>query len=643
MKDKDGRKRILASLAVTTTLFLAGAVLGQGPPGDGVEARRQRQKELVQSIVGTSRERTRILTTADGYLRFLMAPPGTHFAVEPGKPGTPQETAGAFLGAWWGLFANRSASIGFQVVKIDRAGSGTYVRYQQTYGGVKVFDGEIIVYVGPSGGIEAVISDIMRDTQAIDGGGTTLEPKVGEDGAQKRSLEFMQKRYPRLNFKSTRAEQMVFAPSIVGNRGMPQLVWRIEVGDVDGQPVRDAVFVSAMAGNIVFHHHLIEFAGRSIWDYEGRTYNPIANVRVEGQDPCGIRDVDRAYDYLGDANDFYHQENQRDFSTLIAKVNYGEWNAWWDGTFMIIGEGCVTDDTVGHELTHGVANLTDYGESAAIEESLCDMWGEWIDQRYDHPTGEPNEDNDSYNMKWYLFEDDVNFPNGPCFRSMKNPPDYNHPDRLYGQYWVTTDPCGYDFTHNNAGVGNKLCYLLTDGDSFNGYTISGLGISMAADLFYECMTHLLPSSADYHDFGCVLQLAAVTTGLSDQQRQSVENACKAVEIYVGQALFEVWGSSGRAAWFDDAGNLFLTGTLTVGIPATPGTGDFSVRSYDPNYPSVIYGSTGNMCIQGTLHEGQSSLSPPSWSFVVKTAAGTIVAYIDTSGNVYLKKKLYQRQ
>jgi hypothetical protein len=49
-----------------------------------------------------------------------------------------------------------------------------------------------------------------------------------------------------------------------------------------------------------------------------------------------------------------------------------------------------------------------------------------------------------------------------------------------------------------------------------------------------------------------------------------------------------------------------------------------------------------MCIQGTLNQEQSSLSPPSGSFVVKTSGGTVVAYIATSGDMYLKGKLYEQ-
>ena len=51
--------------------------------------------------------------------------------------------------------------------------------------------------------------------------------------------------------------------------------------------------------------------------------------------------------------------------------------------------------------------------------------------------------------------------------------------------------------HYNSGVGNKAAYLMTDGDTFNGQTITGLGIDKAAAIFYRVDSTLLTSGADY--------------------------------------------------------------------------------------------------------------------------------------------------
>ena len=84
--------------------------------------------------------------------------------------------------------------------------------------------------------------------------------------------------------------------------------------------------------------------------------------------------------------------------------------------------------------------------------------------------------------------------------------------------------------HINNGVGNKLCYLLTDGDKFNGYTVTAMGIPAVADLFYEVQVNLLSEASDYADLYTQLTQAAINLGWSAGDRTNLERACRAVEI-----------------------------------------------------------------------------------------------------------------
>jgi len=500
-------KKLILLIALTTGGLLgSNMALGQTSLNGTIEDRAIELRNLLASIEGVSVEPPRIHLTKDGYLRFIMAPPSTHFAAEPANRGIPEEVAGTFLERWRDLLVNESPAVGFDMIRITTSKSRSYVRYQQKYSGLEVFGAQIIVQVNAASGVIAVISDIMRDTRELDTGKVSLNPSIDSSTAQKRAVEFLAAQHPQLELEASPLVLMVFCPSVVGDTGTTQLVWRTEVGNVGELMVKQLVLVDAHTGEVAFDHSLVYAAkSRRIWDYEGRLYNPIQNVRVEGEDPYGVEGVDRAYDYLGDTYDFYYNYHGRDSyndggADLIAKVRYGEWNAWWYSSYMVIGEGCVTDDTVGHEFTHGVtqaeSNLDYYGESGAINESFSDMWGEWIDQVN-------GRGNDAPAVKWYLFEDDIY----GAFRNMKDPHEFDDPDRLYGTYWVWDDPDGYEYLHSNNGVGNKLCYLLTDGDTFNGYTISAMGISQTADLFYECQTNLLTSGAEYYDLGNVLILS----------------------------------------------------------------------------------------------------------------------------------------
>ncbi|MBL7154084.1 MAG: M4 family metallopeptidase [Phycisphaerae bacterium] len=494
-------------------------------------------RELLDSEEGAANEAARVFKAKDGYLRFIGAAPSTRFGVGAGGA---EEQADAFVKRWRNLFVNESATVQFERKRVRTRAAHSYVRYRQKYRGLEVFAGEMIVQVNAAGGIEAVMSDIMRDTRALDNRAVSLNPSIDSSTAQKMGIEFLGEQHKELEFEASDATLMIYALEVVGNSGQPRLVWKMEVGNIGEPLVKELVLIDAHTAEVAFHYSLIwRSMSRDIWDYEGRTHSPVQS-RQEGEDPYGITDVDLAYDYLGDTYDFYYANHSRlsydgSDADLVAKVRYDEEDARWYGTFMRIGSGFATDDIVGHEFTHGVteseSDLIYYGESGAISEAFSDMWGEWIDQS--NGAGD-----DSPGVKWYIAEDcEID-----AFRNMKNPPEFNcsewttcdrqHPE-YYKQpgFWYEENETGSDhFVHHNCGVGNKLCYLLTDGDTFRSYTVEGMGIEKTADLFYECQVGLLPKAADYYDLYHAVAQAAKNLGMTPAERTNIEKACQAVEI-----------------------------------------------------------------------------------------------------------------
>ncbi len=62
--------------------------------------------------------------------------------------------------------------------------------------------------------------------------------------------------------------------------------------------------------------------------------------------------------------------------------------------------------------------------------------------------------------------------------------------------------------HLNSGVNNKAAFLMTDGDkSFNGRTVTGLGIPKVAQIYYDVQTQFLTSGSDYGDLASALPQA----------------------------------------------------------------------------------------------------------------------------------------
>jgi hypothetical protein len=163
------RAFIIPSLLILIVSFASvgfGKITGEGTP----EARALELKNLLDSIEGLAKEPPRVFKTKEGYLRFVMAPPSTNFVVGPDKRGTPQQAVGAFLKKWQNLFVNESPAVEFDVIRVKTSNSRSYVSYQQKFAGLVVFGAEVTVQVNASGGIVAVLSDIMRDTHALDQG-----------------------------------------------------------------------------------------------------------------------------------------------------------------------------------------------------------------------------------------------------------------------------------------------------------------------------------------------------------------------------------------------------------------------------------------------------------------------------------------
>jgi hypothetical protein len=343
------------------------------------------------------------------------------------------------------------------------------------------------------------------------------------------------------------------------------LIWHLMVGN--GADVLQGVFVDAHSGELVYRYSLLEHAmdrhvfdaaGSFIlpfFDLEGMPQFPGGVARGEGDAATGVRDVDQAYEFLGDSYNFFLEHHDRDSMDdegmpIVATVRLPFFNAFFDFFFldMGFGTGLAVSDVVGHEYTHGVtaftSNLIYFGWSGAINESFSDIWGEFIDLTGADP-GPPE-------VRWFIGEDidplfvgdgppvdlkrhmavkqgNVEIP-GYAFRYMADPPLLGDPDRL-GSPLVANVNSFFDNggVHINSGIGNKLAYLLTDGDEFNGFTVEGLGIPRVANLFYETQFLLTPA-ADYHDLYLALGAATVNQDYTFDERLNVANAARAVEI-----------------------------------------------------------------------------------------------------------------
>ncbi len=133
-------------------------------------------------------------------------------------------------------------------------------------------------------------------------------------------------------------------------------------------------------------------------------------------------------------------------------------------TIPSLGVDYFTADAVDDQLANGVVNVT-LGLLSVVTD-------------------------DSY--RWLMGEDSSAF--GGAIRDMWNPLCYADPGKVSDQFYYC-DVSDGGGVHTNSGVPNHAFALMTDGGTFNGQTITGLGLTKAAHIHWRAQsTYLGPAS-----------------------------------------------------------------------------------------------------------------------------------------------------
>ena len=322
-----------------------------------------------------------------------------------------------------------------------------------------------------------------------------------------------------------------------GSEQPTRLAWFIEATNLT---LREYIWIDAQLGVLLLHFSQNpEMKTRNIYDTYNTSTLPGDLVRSEGDLPTGDPDADMAYDFTGDAYDYFFVQHGRDSydgagATLVSTVDYCEpddlcpWkNARWTGSQMVYGDGySAADDVVAHELTHAVTENTGmlfyYMQSGALNESYSDVFGETVDLTN-------NAGNDSSTVRWLLGED---LPNG-AFRDMMNPTSFDHPGKVSDPEFICTTG-DYGGVHTNSGVPNHAYALMVDGGMYNGQTMTGIGLLKADKIQYRALTNYLVSSSDFLDNYNALQQSCAdlvgTAGITSADCDQVKKALDSVEM-----------------------------------------------------------------------------------------------------------------
>ncbi|HPO11951.1 MAG TPA: M4 family metallopeptidase [Candidatus Hydrogenedentes bacterium] len=446
----------------------------------------------------------------------------------------------------------------------------------------------------------------------------------------------------------------IYDPSLLHSTGLPTLAYQVSIGGENNPDSAQLMLINAATGDLLLNYPLIyEAMDRRIRDQENNLlFWPFGlSIRDEGDasaDEPERHQVNLAYDYLGYTYNFYSYFHGRDsidnnglplkatvrfcpsFLVLIGKATCPFENAAWTSTIglnrIFVGDGFVTDDIIGHEFTHGVTNiesgLKPFGQSGAISESLSDIWGEFIDQTNGYG-------NDSDLVKWLIGEDisigetegetegeiegeGSSLPPG-VGRSMNNPPLFSQPARLNSIYFqpppYSSNSEDNGGVHINNGVNNFLCYLLTDGDTFMGRTIYGMGMNPVLSLYYECQCNLLTSNTDYYALYYALSQAAINLNFSVSQRNNIDEACRAVEIRPTTCINFLDSSGDPVIQLTNAGDLIMCrGTIheNATITPNPALSQYVLNDINGNPLALVDGDTGDLYIIGQVYEQENT-------------------------------------
>jgi Zn-dependent metalloprotease len=453
---------------------------------------------------------------ATGKVRFMSAQPGHVLA---SASAAPAGSSAAKVGD--DFLQRRAPAFGLtgSDLRVERTTpqpqGGTAVRYQQTIDGIPVFGGELIVHLDAAGDVVSAVGEAGPDT------GVATTPTVSLIDAQAAAVASVAAATHLVPAGLTATDDglRIYDPRLMGGTrsGEPVLVRAVQVSG--GLTVRKLVLVDARGGEVVTTIEEV-LSDRSRWvcdaeEHADRQVPCTDPLLTEGDQYTGsLADVTDAYNYAGATYDYYVAHFARDsvdghglrlLSTIRGCMDEDDCpmaNAFWNGQQMVYGDGYAhADDIVGHELTHGVTQLTSHlvyqGESGAINESLSDIFGELVDQATETPDDAPTD-------RWQFGES----LSGGAMRDMADPPAHDQPDRMDSPLFTnTSDDYDSGGVHTNSGVGNKTAYLIAAGGDFGGEIVTGLGNDKMAQIFYAVQTSYLTSASDYADLGTDLPQA----------------------------------------------------------------------------------------------------------------------------------------
>ncbi len=216
--------------------------------------------------------------------------------------------------------------------------------------------------------------------------------------------------------------------------------------------------------------------------------------------PANEGPINHLYDFTGQTYNFYASTFGRDswdgvgaVMRTVYLVNENCPNAYWNGTTTNYCPAFDADDVVSHEWSHAYTERT-HGlvysyQSGALNEAYSDIFGETVDLLNDHDDigGSNNAQRYPDGQRWLVGEDLGQEVQELLLRDMYDPDRLGDPGKVSSPNYACGAGDGGG-VHTNSGVPNHAYALIVDGGTYNGQTVTGIGLTKAAAIYFRAET-----------------------------------------------------------------------------------------------------------------------------------------------------------
>ena len=439
-----------------------------------------------------------------------------------------QEKTEKFFAEHGSIFGIKNPEAELRVEKeMPDAAGGKHQDYQQVYQGVPVFAGVLKTHYNKENKLYAVNGTFVPEIEV------DVNPVFTTNDAAATAIANVTAEKGEYGLFAKDAKLYVYRTGLIqGISGNDFLTWKIEV--TNNENVREFVFVDARTNKIVDQftgiHEAVNrraYNGNFLAQNQVSTFYPATPFWIEGQTfPTGTAEADNMLFASKETYDLFMNAFGRNSFSDDGKImdsiynrGYSCPNASWNGTFISFCNGLTNDDVTAHEWGHAYTeythNLIYAWQPGALNESYSDIIGETVDRINNRDTvGNSATDplrttacsTGGNNTRWLMGEDSTGEITG-ALRDMYNPNCFADPGKVSdSSYTCSTGDNGG--VHTNSGVPNHAYALIVDGGTYNEQTITGIGITKAAHIYFRAMSVYQRLDSNFVDHANAIEQSA---------------------------------------------------------------------------------------------------------------------------------------